>query len=443
MQIITYRGPSQPGGVATLIQRADCSQSTWWHIKDGFLHAINNGLTRRMASIPQPIAEGHYRYSNEYLWPLMHSRGDLARYNEIDRNCYRSMNLALATHLNWHQAGEAPFVHDYQLALIPHYLSDDKSERAVHFWHIPWPERFPKETVEHVAELAGALLCCRSVGFHTAEYVENFSNFVRQNIPDVRVASDGRSIVHKSGKVTTLLVSPGGVNYSFWHASAQLPTAAPPCDTPYILSVDRADYTKGLAERIEAVRMLFNAHPELKGKFQFVFACQRTRPGIAPFDAYWADCRAKYDRVVAEIGLPGWSPILWLADPVTPQVLAGWYAHASAMLVNPSRDGLNLTAKEFIASARNPESTLILSRHAGAWHELQEHVVTIDECHPEAIADAILFALRTSPEQRRESMKALKRVVKSNPWEKWWQSLTNGMEDEPRLRLVASASGAA
>ncbi len=436
MQIVSYRGQSHGGGVAALIKAALPHERTflWWHLVDTSLQTLSAGGASRAASIPAAIIDGHYRYCNEFLWPLMHERPDLARYVPEHHVDYRSLNIAVAAHLNWRNRWQRTFIHDYQFGLMPEYLADEAASQSVFFWHIPWPARFPSGTEPQVMEVARALLRCGRVGFHIKDYVSNFCAFVRDFLPEYRVLPGESAVIHDCGRATELIASPAGMDSSFWRNAAEAARARRPHPGRYILSVDRADYTKGIVERIKAVENIFRSQPELQGELQFVFACQPTRSGLTAFDEYWRQCRLAYRQTLERLGREDWSPIVWLADPLAPEELAAWYAHAAAMLVNPSVDGLNLTAKEFVASATDPESVLILSSGAGVWRELGSHSVTIQRCCPGDIAEAVLTALAQPPAHRRASMSVLKRAVRANSLQNWW----HGLVSSPPWRAVDS-----
>lgn len=432
MQIVSYRGPSQPGGVASLIQRAQrWADHTWWHMYGDHLQTMTSSSLSRVATIPRSITSAHYRYCNEFIWPVMHGLFDLSHFSESDLNAYRSFNMAVAANINLFRKPEPLFIHDYQFAVLAGYLPHAQASRSISFWHIPWPEAVPDHALSAIVEVARGLLHCRSIGFHTIEYVENFAEFVREHVSDVIVTPDSKRVIHRTGDITDLIVSPAGIDYSYWEQQAKMSSAMPPCSSKYILSVDRADYTKGVAERIEAVRHLFAWRPELREKFQFVFVCQQTRPGIAPYDEYWSRCRSAYEDAMSELATQSWSPIIWLTEPIASEDLAGWYAKASAMLITPLKDGLNLTAKEFVACAANPGASLILSRGAGVWHELRDNVVSVDECRPEYIAKAIGVALEEPEALRQRNLNALKRTVRINSIDRWWRQVTGSVVSEP------------
>jgi trehalose 6-phosphate synthase/phosphatase len=427
MDIVSYRGPSRAGGVSVLIERALANHRghRWIYMSDCRLEeSLRNEITPLSRLNPEVIL-GHYRYCNEFLWPLMHGLGDMARYNADDHGCYRMLNMAVSAQAALADELGETFVHDYQLALVPEYFANSKAAAAAFFIHIPWPEDIPQEHKSRMAEIARSLLRCRKLGFHTDNYVTNFCRFVEDCLPEFAVFPGRRAIAHESGRNIDLVASPAGVDFELWQTKGA--TAKRFIDTPYVLSVARADYTKGILENIVAMRLLFRNRPELREKIQLVLVCQPTRNGLAAFDEYWTRCYAEYQDVLAEFATDRWQPVNWITEPLAADRLAGLYAGANAMLVTPKKDGLNLTAKEFVASSSNFRSPLILSRGAGAWHELKDHVITVNECAPDEIALSILRGLRN--EGTPSNLLWMKRIVRSNTVSKWWTSMV-GMQQE-------------
>lgn len=421
MQIVSYRGPSQPGGVSKLIEQSTESERSrrWSFIKDDSFYSSAFDGKEVKARIPLQILDGHYRFCNEFLWPLMHSRPDLMVYSQHHHASYRALNMMFALHIN---AQTDVFVHDYQFALLPRYLPKSQEEQKLLFWHIPWPATIPDTAVPWLLELAMGMLACHRLGFHTEGYARNFADFVKKHLGEC-VVEGAKSILH-IGNRTELLVNPAAVDYTFWRNSAGSKCSDLNFSVPYILSVDRADYSKGILERIKSIEIFFERRPDLIGQMQFVFACQPTRNGLHAFDSYWTACIKEYELLTEKFAADNWKPIVWVKDNLTSSQLAILYSRATLMLVNPSVDGLNLTAKEFIASNQNLRASLILSSGAGAWQELRDHVISVHDCTPESIAEALLRALVIPAAQIRSNMMALKRIVHANTVERWWHSMT-------------------
>jgi trehalose-6-phosphate synthase len=434
MDIVSYRGPSRAGGVSVLIERAlvSYSEHPWIYVSDCRVEKLVRGSIMPLSRLSPEIVLGHYRYCNEFLWPVMHGLGAVARYRPADHSAYRMFNMALSAQVGFANDAGGSFVHDYQLALMPEYFSDIKAAVSLFFMHIPWPAQCPKAYESQLGEVARALLRCRRVGFHTERYVTNFCSFVRNALPEYCVDAAENRIVHESGRQVELVASPAGVDFDHWQT--KVTTAERFKSMPYVLSVARADYTKGVLEKIAAMRVLFRTHPELQQKIQLLLVCQPTRNGIAAFDEYWDRCYADFKAVVEEFSTEGWQPIHWITDTLGSEQLAGLYAGANMMLVTPRVDGLNLTAKEFVASTNNFRSPLILSTGAGSWQELKNHVITVNQCAPDDIASSILrgFCHESSP----SNLLSLKRIVRNNTVHKWWSSMVGSQQDNARATVT-------
>ncbi len=425
MHIVSYRGPSQAGGVSKLIQHGlkGESKTKWWHINRNLLQVRENKQAKTSASISAEVVDGHYKYANEFLWPLMHERFDLVQYDKRAHDAYVSMNLALAVNLKAEMSdSEHVFTNDYQFAILPAFLKN-RPAKLTHFWHIPWPTTCLQSMAEPLIQIAQGILHNDRVGFHTQQYVQNFCNFVEEFIPEAKVHYvEGAVIVQSATQFTELISNPAQIDYHRWNRLGRR-SVAPGHDVPYILSVDRADYSKGILERLHAIQLFYAQNPEQLGKIQFVFLCQKTRTGLSAFDQYWQECRELYESITRNLAFADWEPIRWIEDPLEMEELASWYAHAKAMLINARVDGLNLTAKEFIASTVNPHAALVLSKGTGAWHELKEHVLTIDGHQSEHIAKALSVLVATSNDQHSTNLRHSKRILRSCSLDSWWKNL--------------------
>jgi trehalose 6-phosphate synthase len=337
--------------------------------------------------------------------------------------------------------------------------------KTVVFWHIPWPENVPEEYAEVLTEIAAGLLGTSILGFHTNEYALNFMSFVRTHLPEYHVdpfrmtiedsgerlpqelqsysRGAGRSYVLQrnlptrgrgAAHSTRLLVHPLGVDFEFWsdlkESSKSIvdPQLEEIAAGTYILSVDRVDYTKSVLDRIHIIDKFFAEHPQWRGTLTFVQICGRSRPGLAAFDKYWDECKAVADRLNERWQQDGWQPLRWLEKPLGPKELAYLYSHAHAMLVNPVRDGLNLTAKEFVVCQGENAGTLLLSPGAGAIHELgnfalpappQDHAQTID-----SLSRSLTMPLK----ERQLRVLKMKTSILSNQLSHWWATFSGATE---------------
>lgn len=417
MQLVSYRGPTEQGGVSNALTQIDHLQnqsSNWFYIVDDQLWLKKNDTRKAVYRFDKIIQKNHYRYCNNFLWPIFHDMPELAKYSLVERLHYKVFNSSLALNLKRpdYHASESYFVNDYQLALVPKFLS--ASQNTYIFWHIPWPKNVLPQHEEALCEIAEALLQANVIGFHLHEYKDNFERFIK---------------AHFSGQsfYTKLVVSPLGIDCRFWQENASKSSDLLPETNglPYILSVDRVDYTKGVRERLLAIDHFFKSNPEWLSKIVFVQQCQRSRSGLLEFDKYWNECRSLYQSINTIHAKNGWQPILWTAKSSSPEELASIYANASIMLVNPLRDGLNLTAKEFIASQQLRPGVLALSKGAGVFSELGNHCLSVKPDQVHSFAYNILYGLKMSEQEKRKRQRLLKNCVVANSLSSWWKKFVD------------------
>lgn len=465
MNILSYRGPGAGGGVSSALSRltnrlsgltfghAETLNSyplRWWHlegseIKDCFGHEF----------IGRPSADviaGHYRYCNQFLWPILHDMPDYAGDCDADRAFYAEFNQHFARVLRRvrrqsfiERYSRSFFVHDYQLAFMPSLLRKAglASLQISIFWHIPWPKRVEERHRQAISEIAQGLLESDVIGFHTFEYAFNFLDFVALRLPGVELDRRSLSLKLACGRIVRLKVMPLGLDLDFWEKAQQSyskedfwgensscqnssPETIAARFGRYVLSVDRCDYTKGVLPRLAAIESFFQRFPEEKGKLTFVQICQRTRNGLPSFDEYYSRCISQAEDLNSRLGDQFWRPLVWMKETVSQESLIGLYRNASVMLINPVRDGLNLTAKEFACSCADLSSpgALLLSRGAGVFHEIGKYAIEVVPEDCEQMSTAVKQALLMPESARRRAISLMRRKLDENTLEDWWHAFT-------------------
>ncbi|MGH9551395.1 MAG: trehalose-6-phosphate synthase, partial [Terriglobales bacterium] len=206
-----------------------------------------------------------------------------------------------------------------------------------------------------------------------------------------------------------------------------------------VLSVDRADYTKAVIERLNIVDRFFERRPEMVGNLSFLQICGRSRAGLPAFDSYWNDCRSLYEQINNRWRKDSWQPVQWMEQPLNASELSVLYRRASAMLVNPVRDGLNLTAKEYVACQDKKPGVLLLSPGAGVWHEIGKYALPADPHQPEQVVDSLAKALHMS-EFESKAINVLARIkLEKFCLDTWWNYFERvSMKSRPAMPAAAS-----
>jgi alpha,alpha-trehalose-phosphate synthase [UDP-forming] len=379
---------------------------------------------RRIYLDPAEVA-GYYRgFSNQALWPLCHTVHErpVLRHDDWDR--YQAVNATFAgVVLEEIEKAEAPviLVQDYHLALLPALVRRERPDaRIALFWHIPWPNAETFSICPWQEEILLGMLGADLIGFHTPRYCHNFLATVGR-AGAARIAWSPPAVVRRQ-RVTRVRALPIGVPLGDGH----IPTSRPPAFLSELrssaeflgLGIDRIDYTKGLPERLRAIRRFFERCPEYRRRLVFLQIAVPSRDGIARYRQLRAEVQDTARRINAELADEGWRPLVYLEGHRDRSELAACYRAADFCLVSSLHDGMNLVAKEFVASRDDGDGVLILSRFAGAARELSAALL-INPYDFDETARAIQDALEMAAEERRRRMGRMRAHVRRHNAYRW------------------------
>jgi trehalose 6-phosphate synthase len=362
--------------------------------------------------------EGFYGgFCNRALWPLLHGFPGRVRYVDDDWRTYQEVNRTFAAHAADVVTHDGTiWVHDYHLMLVARELRSLGHRGPVGlFMHVPMPHADVFETLPWCDEILGALCSFDLLGFHTAQWADNF-----------RACAESRA--RRLGKSFTLphiAVLPIGIDSErFIDTGAEidreiLGLKSALGDRRLLLGVDRLDYSKGIPERLTAYEHLLEGYREWRGRVSFVQISVPSREDIPEYAELRHRVELQVGRINGRFGEADWVPVRYLYRSYDHRVLAQLYRAADVALVTPLRDGLNLVAKEFI-SAQNPASpgVLVLSRFAGAAAELSMALLT-NPYHPAGVAADIDLALRMPLAERVRRHEALAEIVSGTTPRSW------------------------
>lgn len=376
-------------------------------------------------------------FANRTIWPLFHYF--VAR-TQFDNNTWRAYDRingrfaeAAAADSDDHSI---VWVHDYHLMRLPLQLRRLAPRRRIAFFlHIPFPSADVFRILPWSRQLLRGLLGADLVGFHIPEYAENFLSCAERLLG---LETDrARGLVQFENRHVAVEAHPISIDVA---RVEQLARAAEPAPDPVldILGVDRLDYTKGIAERILAVERLLEKHPRYRGKVLFTQLMVPSRERVEEYQAMKREIDELVGRVNGRFSERGWSPISYLFRSMSPEELAAMYRDARVALVTPLRDGMNLVAKEFVASRVDGDGVLVLSELAGAAAELQEALL-VNPYDIEAVADALDRALAMPEDERRARMTALRARVKGRDVHAWVERFLGGAEAAAARREAPSA----
>lgn len=383
---------------------------------------------RRVWLTPEEEQGYYYGFANQALWPLCHAAYTRPRFNPEHWEHYRRVNQRFADAvLDEIDGGPAiVFVQDYHFALLPRMLKYACSRIVVmQFWHIPWPNAELFRVCPWQQEILDGLLGNDLLSFHIQHHCNNFLDTVDRTL-EAKVDLERFAVVRKD-HATYVRPHPISIAPDLVRALApadlkqseqQLRQRLGVGDLPLLVGVDRVDYIKGIPERFRAVDHLLTMHPELKGRFHLV---QIGAPSRSQIPAY-RRLRQKLELLEAAInarhGSGSWRPIIHVDEHFSPEQVYSIYRAASACVVSSLHDGMNLVAKEFVATRTDQRGVLILSRFTGAARELHDALLInpFDICD---LAGAMREALLMPPGEQERRMRRMRQQVEDNNIYRW------------------------
>lgn len=353
------------------------------------------------------IENYYYGFCNKTLWPLFHYFTQYTTYSKNLREAYKRVNeLFCKTVVKIANPDDIIWVHDYHLMLLPRLIRERLPEATIGFFlHIPFPSLEVFRLLPGRKEILNGLLGADLIGFHTYDYVLHFLASIRHLL----------GYEHSFGQITakgrTIKVDafPMGIDYERFanavdHKEVQREIKKirkKVGESKIILSVGRLDYTKGIPERLEAFDLFLERNPEYREKVSFVLVAVPSRTRVNQYMLLKRQVDELIGRINGKHGTIGWTPIWYIYSSLPFHRLVALYNIADVALVTPLRDGMNLIAKEFIASKRDGRGVLVLSEMTGAAKELGEAIM-VNPNNREQVAEALKEALEMPEEDQIE-----------------------------------------
>ena len=367
---------------------------------------------------PDAIENYYDGFCNGTIWPLYHDAIRPPEYHRHWWRPYQDVNRRFAeASAEVASPGDVVWVQDYQLQLVPAMVRALRSDVRIGFFlHIPFP---PPEIFERLPwrrQIMEGLLGADYLGFQTRRAALNFAasarNFARARGPAGALRLGDRQI-----RAEAVPISIETERYAETASLARTQQVAAEFRTDLgdpetiILGVDRLDYTKGIDLRLRAIETFFEKHPEFHQKASFVQVAVPSREDVDEYQEIRRRVEELVGRVNGRFGTAGWLPVHYMYRSVPFQELIGAYVAADVMLVTPLRDGMNLVAKEYVATRVDGAGVLILSEFAGAAEQLVDSIL-VNPYDLDALADSIAAAVTMPEQEQRRRMQRLRRVVK-------------------------------
>ena len=371
----------------------------------------------------------YYGFANEGLWPLCHIAHVRPIFRSSDWEQYVAINQRFADAVVKEADSEDPvvLVQDYHFALLPGMIRKALPKATIiTFWHIPWPNPESFGICPWREELLQGMLGSTILGFHTPFHRKNFLETVDRYL-ETRIEHES-STISRRGNLTMVESYPISIQWpppwqdsqpSVEECRAEVRTALGVSPEHKIgIGVDRCDYTKGILERFRAVEKLLEQHPELVGNFTFIQIAAPSRSALDDYQAFEAQVNKLSQRINQRFSMGNWQPICLKAEHHEPEVVNRFYRAADVCMVTSLHDGMNLVAKEFVASRDDDQGVLVLSQFTGAAHELHEALI-VNPYHIEQTADALHRAITMPGFEQRERMGSMRALVRDFNVYRW------------------------
>jgi trehalose 6-phosphate synthase/phosphatase len=399
------------------------------------------------------IEKYYYGFSNRTLWPLFHY---FLEYTDFEKECwesYKRVNEKFArVVIDQIEEGDKVWIHDYQLLLLPQMVKAEKPDVSIGFFlHIPFPSYEIFRTFPKRREILEGMLGSDLLGFHTYDYERHFLSSVKRILNEEvkfnKITHDNRII-----KVDSF---PMGIDYKKFEQAAlenqkqnskqkteiqrrldeHLKESA---SAKMVLSIDRLDYTKGIPNRIRAFEYFLKKYPEYKEKIRLIMLAVPSRSQVPQYQKLKRETDELVGRINGEFSTVSWTPIWYFFRTMPFENLIDLYTSSDVALITPVRDGMNLVAKEYVATRTRKDGVLVLSEMTGASKEMSEALL-INPFNFEEIADTLKRALEMPKSEQEQRMGHLQKRVSRYSVEKWAEEFMMALDSAQNVSQYIQA----
>lgn len=412
------------------------TEKAWMGVADFSSEDWESEVAPRMAKydftayplfVDKALYKDYYNgFANSVLWPLFHYFPSLVDYQTQYYDAFVQVNRLFAERLaEVVQPGDTVWIHDYQLMLLPDMLRAQQSNINIGFFlHIPFPsyEILRLMPTEWKNSLMRGLMGADLIGFHTHDYVQHFMQSVKMLLG----VDNYFYTMQYQDRLVKADLFPIGIDYKKFHKAAY---DAEVLDLrndikrnfegkKIIFSVDRLDYTKGLMDRLNGFEYFLQQHPEWLEQVVFVLNIVPSRDEIPAYLERKRQIEEKIGTLNGKLSSISWQPVIYRYNHLPFSELCALYQAADVALITPLRDGMNLVAKEYVASCSTQRGVLVLSELAGAASELNEALL-VNPTDIVDVSNAIVKALNMPLHEQKSRMALMQKRLMDYDVIKW------------------------
>jgi trehalose 6-phosphate synthase/phosphatase len=423
------------GGLATgLSSVLKNGIATWVGWPGLYLHSIENkdrvtGLLHEMRMHPIFLSTNAEKkfyagFCNNTIWPLFHYYPKLAEIETETWEAYQKANRDFCNELlKLIKEDDTIWIHDYHLFLLPLLLREKLPRLNIGFYlHIPFPSYEIFRILPWRDEILKGVLGADLAGFQTFDDMRHFQSAVSR----ILGFSSNESTIQNQEKEVKVDIFPIGIDFEkFNNAGKTAPVKMLGSRLKnifgakkLILSVDRLDISKGIPEKLKAFETFLNHCPSYKAECNLILVVVPSRTQVEMYRELKTFIEQEVGRINGKFGRIDWTPVRYMYRSVTSDMLSALYKICDIAFITPLRDGMNLVAKEYVASKTDGKGVLILSEMAGASKELSEAVV-VNPNDINKMAEAIKIALEMPEKEQIQRNRTMQALIKKNNIFKW------------------------
>ena len=378
---------------------------------------------------PMQYEKYYCGYANNRLWAGMHDRTDLIVSSSEDFSVYQAVNRMFAKQLQQiAQPDDMIWIQDYHFFAVARHCRDlGMKQRIGFFLHIPFPQLWVWDFLTYGQTLIQQLLDYDVVGLQTQQDAQNCVAVIEQLLPHaIQITqTNARTLITHSNHTTLIQAYPIGINPVYIHKLASQPlsdqTALKNLTSTIttILAVERLDYTKGIPERLQAFAAFLRRYPQYLERIQLYQIACPSRLDIETYQQLRQQVHTLVEQINSQFATASWQPIIYQEDPVSHDNLMPLFRQCQICWVNSLKDGMNLVAKEYIAAQDEQNAgVLILSKNAGAAHQLQQAIL-VDPNSNDSMIEGLYQALTMTKQQREQRHQSLLQGIYETDIDTW------------------------
>lgn len=427
------------GGLATAMSSLDSKTAGsrlwigWPGIaSDGLTAAERNTITRKLRAnncVPVFLSQDQIKnfyegYANDTLWPLFHYFHSVAQFNTSYWTAYQAVNKLYAKAITRVAGDEATiWVHDYHLMLLPLLIRKALPKSSICFFlHIPFPSYEIFRLLPERQAILEGLLGADLIGFHTYDYARYFMSSVLRTLG----YENHNGEIPLDDHVVHVDAFPIGIDYQKFTTALVNPTVKDEVAAlrnhyrgqQIILSVDRLDYSKGIPQRLRAFEDFLEQNPRYHKKVSLIIIAVPSRTEVQAYKDLRSSIEQSVSRINGSYGTVDWTPISYQFRNLPFEQVVALFVAADIALITPMRDGMNLVAKEYVASKQHTHGVLILSELTGAADELQE-AISVSPNDTKALTAAIKTALTMPKTEQERRMRTMQQRISQYTLQRW------------------------